>query len=354
MKILVTGGNGFIGQYVVEQLLESGYKVAIFDRKLKMKNFKLNDNVEHVFGSITDPVAVHEAMSEVDGFIHLASVLGTQETIKNPVPAVHTNILGGLNILEASTHFQVPGINITVGNWWMNNTYSIAKNMTERFVHMYNKERGTKISNVRVVNAYGPRQSVAAPFGESSVRKIMPSFICRALTGRDIEVYGDGSQVSDIVFVEDVARIIVMELASVIQNGPREYCLEIGPQDQTTVFEIAVLVRDIVQELGFKKVGIKHLPMRPGENNNALLSIDGAYKLQTTINNFINSEKNPKLLSITTGSLIRSLRNIVSADISTLDHLNFDKKTLILPKDGVKRTIQYYLDHKGVVWNDYN
>lgn len=353
MKILVTGGNGFIGQHVTEQLKENGHTTVIFDRKTKSHQHNSTCNIEYIYGSITDATAVHEAMSEVDAFIHLAGVLGTQETIKNPVPAAYTNTIGGLNMLEAAAFHKVPGINITVGNWWMNNTYSITKNMTERFAHMYNKERETSISNIRIVNTYGPGQSVAAPFGHSSVRKIMPSFICHALTGRDIEVYGDGSQVSDIIYVNDVARIIVSELDSVFKNGPRKYCLEIGPKEQMTVYEIAVLVRDIVAEFGLKKVGIKYLAMRPGENTNALLSEVGAIKLNLAMKELYVDEKHPMLLSNAMGSMVRALCNVVSADLTTLQHLNIDTDNLTPPDVGIRNTVQYYLKSKGATWNDY-
>ncbi|WP_419689573.1 NAD-dependent epimerase/dehydratase family protein [Burkholderia theae] len=353
MKILVTGGNGFIGRHVVKALLDDGHKVAILDRKIKAQPNDVSPHIEYVYGSITDAAAIHEAMSEVDGFVHLAGVLGTQETIKNPAPAVHTNAVGGLNLLEAAAHYSVPGVNITIGNWWMNNAYSITKNMTERFVHMYNKERATRISNVRIVNTYGPGQSVAAPFGQSSVRKIMPSFICRALTGRDIEVYGSGEQVSDIVYVEDVARIISLELASVMASGPREYCLEIGSRRPSTVLETAILVRDIVADLGLAKVNIKHLPMRPGEHDNAVLSNEGADRLSSAVGALMTTEKNSILLSVTTSSMIRSLRNVVSANLSTLDHLDVDIDRLTPPEVGIAHTVNYYFNQKGVVWDDY-
>jgi len=90
----------------------------------------------------------------------------------------------------------------------MQNTYSITKSTVERFVAMYNAERGTKVNVVRAMNAYGPRQVPAAPYGPSKVRKIAPSFICRALKGDPLEMYGTGSQVSDMVYVTDVAEAL--------------------------------------------------------------------------------------------------------------------------------------------------
>ena len=160
MKVLVTGGMGFIGRYVVEELLENNHTPIIFDHHRRLAK-EYPDGVEVFQGDIMDDVAVTEAMAHCDSWIHLAAVLGTQETIKNPRPAAKSNLIGGLNILEAAAQYNLPGTYIAVGNHWMNNTYSITKTMIERFIDMYNRNRGTKVNIVRVVNAYGPRQLAA-------------------------------------------------------------------------------------------------------------------------------------------------------------------------------------------------
>ncbi len=172
MKVLVTGGQGFIGQYTVEELIRRGHTPVIFDtRDLGFRP----EGTEFVVGDIRDDTAVTEAFAHADAFIHLAGVLGTQETISNPRPAAKTNLLGGLNVLMAAKQYDVPGVNIAVGNHWMNNTYSITKNMIERFVAMFNKEHGTRINIVRPTNAFGPRQSSFPPYGSSKVEKITPA-----------------------------------------------------------------------------------------------------------------------------------------------------------------------------------
>jgi UDP-glucose 4-epimerase len=268
MKILVTGGNGFIGQYVVEELLERKYEVLVLDRLLPVEK---NENVEYMFGDITDSTQVTEAMAHSDGWIHLAGVLGTAETIYNPRPAAETNILGGLNVLEAATQYKLPGVNIAVGNHWFQNTYSITKSTVERFCVMFREERDLQVSVVRALNAYGPRQSIAAPYGSSKVRKIMPSFICRALTGTDIEIYGTGNNVMDMIHVSDVAKILVNTLEETIKNGALKEVQEAGTSRRTTVNDIAVVVRDSIDRLNNidmsepPGVQIKHIDMRPGE-----------------------------------------------------------------------------------------
>src|SRR3954471_19193732 len=107
---------------------------------------------------------------------------------------------------------------------------------------MFNKERGTRINVVRSVNAYGERQLAATPFAEGRVRKIIPAFVCRALSNLPVEVYGDGEQVSDMVYVRDVARMLVHGLELASQGQVVDFTIECGPRDNATVNQVAELV----------------------------------------------------------------------------------------------------------------
>lgn len=266
MKVLVTGGAGFIGSYTVEKLIERGHTPVILDHFNRQEAYPC----QVILGNVRDDVAVTEAMAHVDGCIHLAAVLGTQETILNPRPAAQSNLMGGLNILEASVQYDIPVCYIGVGNYWMNNTYSITKTMIERFIDMYNSNRGTRVNIVRAMNAYGPRQRPVAPWGSSKVRKITPSFICRALSNMDIEIYGDGSQVSDMCWVGDVAHALVVGLEKAKDGILFQTAVEVGPKQNSTVQSIATLIKEITNS----ESKIVNLPMRPGETPNAVVSAD--------------------------------------------------------------------------------
>lgn len=268
MKILITGGNGFIGGYVVEECLYRGHEPLVFDH---MDRRHEDTRKSPVFlGDVRDSTAVTEAMAHVDGWIHLAAVLGTQETIRNPRPAAESNLMGGLNMLEAAAQYETPGTYIGVGNHWMNNTYSISKTMIERFASMFNEERGTRINIVRAMNAYGPRQEAAPPYGSAKVRKITPAFICRALANDPLEVYGDGEQISDMVWVGDVARALVKATESAAAGDVFDRAVEVGPKEHRTVNEVARLIID----LSGSQSHIKHVPMRPGEIAGATVAAD--------------------------------------------------------------------------------
>ena len=131
---------------------------------------------------------------------------------------------------------------------------------------MYNQYRTTSVNTVRAVNAYGPRQSAAKPYGNSKVRKITPAFVCRALSGQPIEIYGDGEQISDMVHVRDLARVLVRTLEETQAGRVFDHAIEVGPHDHCTVNEMAGLVNSLAAERTGSLVDIVHLPMRPGEN----------------------------------------------------------------------------------------
>lgn len=283
MKIGITGGTGFIGGHVVERALAGGHTVMVVDRVGRQKGTFPGEALESAFregrietfmGDVTSETDMMELAAHTDGIIHLAACLGTQETIRNPRPAATTNMIGGLNVLEACAHYGTPGVYIGVGNHWMNNTYSISKTAVERFVDMFNKERGTRVNVVRAVNAYGPRQSVAPPFGSAKVRKITPSFVCRALTGSPIEIYGDGQQVSDMVWVGDVAEALIRSLVQAAEGFTFERVVEVGPVEHKTVLDVARLIRQKARALTGKHSEIRFLPMRPGEIPGAEVTAD--------------------------------------------------------------------------------
>ena len=312
MKIGVTGSQGFIGGWVRRELLRRGHEVVVFDRYPRTP---LADGEAFFLGDIENSNSVTEMAAHVDAVIHLAAVLGTQETIQNPRPSAVTNIMGGLNVFEAAAQYRLPVVYAGVGNAWMRDhatgSYTISKTCVEDYGRMYNAYRGGIISVVRPVNAYGPGQSVAAPYGPSKVRKILPAFTCRALTGTPIEVYGDGEQISDCIYVGDVASTFVTALEYTAEHGPLEKPAEVGPTESCTVNDVARLVAHFAAEAnGGKPVGITHLPMRPGE-------VPGA---------------------------------VVRSDTSTLEPLGIDPGNFLSLEEGIRRTVEWYAENWLPFW----
>jgi len=265
VKVLVTGGTGFIGQWTVKELRSRNLEPVILDRHHLPRGDR---NIERFMGSITDKAAVDHAVSAVNGVIHLAAQLGTQETVDYPDIAFETNVMGSLNVFEAVRRYKVPAVYITVGNHWMNNPYSISKNTAERLALMFNHEHNTRITVVRGYNAYGPGQKIGP------VRKIIPNFIIPALRDEAITVYGDGSQIMDMIYVGDLAEILVDALVV-----PQEGVIEAGTGRPTTVLQIAQMV---IEKVGTGRV--ETVAMRPGEPEHAIVLADPPHpKAQTTL-----------------------------------------------------------------------
>ena len=320
MKIGITGGAGFIGGWTAAKALEHGHSVVVMDRRARQFDHpglaeaagtpELVDRLEMYLGDVMDSTAMTELAAHVDGIIHLAACLGTQETITNPRPAAMTNVLGGLNFLEAVNQYGIAGTYIGVGNHWMNNTYSISKTTVERFVHMFNAERwqhdGCPVNIVRAVNAYGPGQSMAPPYGPAKVRKITPAFVARALTGAPIEIYGDGQQVSDMVWVGDVAEALVRALEASHAGHLIPIPVEVGPEHSADVNTVA---EEILMAAARHDIPdappMRHLPMRPGEEPGAT----------------------------------------VKADVSTLGALGMSPAELVPLRVGIRRTVDWYAEN---------
>lgn len=316
MKCLVTGGAGFIGTWIRRELLARGHSILVFDHQ--DRRHQLTDGEEFFLGDVRDHVAVTEAAAHVDGIIHLAAVLGTQETISNPRPSAETNILGSLNVFEAATQYQLPTVYAGVGNHAMRligtGCYTITKSAAEDLARMYNAYRqGGRITIVRPVNAYGPGQSIAEPYGTSKVRKVMPALSCRALTNTPIEVYGDGTQISDCVWVGDVATAFVTALVHTANHGPTEHPVEVGPAESVTINNIAMMVaEEASKHTGLPPVEIEHIPMRPGEVPNA----------------------------------------VVKSDVSTLKQIGMDAADFLPLDEGIRRTVEDLATRWLPEWQD--
>jgi UDP-glucose 4-epimerase len=228
---IVTGGNGFIGRHVVSELLGRGLDVVIYDS---------------VCGGLTEARTVRDdirnyqrlaqCLSDADYVFHLSGVLGTSELFDEPRKAIEINILGALNVLEASLKRKAIRIFFpTKQNAW-NNIYSLTAQAVEKLGHSYHDNFGIDVRILRLPNIYGPRQKI------SPVRKAIPLFITQALTNRPIEIFGDGNQPVELAYVEDAAKLIVDYMMIGIQ--PPGTC-ELISDVRLTVNELADLIIDI-------------------------------------------------------------------------------------------------------------
>lgn len=239
-KILVTGSAGFIGQYVVGELHARGFHPVMFDQPL----------------DVCDRISLLVQMDGCSGVINLAGRLGTSETFGVEVDTAKVNILGALTVADVAAGYGIPMVQIGTGHRGQANPYAITKACAEDLLLERAKVRGEKVSVVRAFHAYGPGQKMCAPHGPSLVRKIIPSFVCRALTGMPVEVNGSGGQQVDLVHVADVASVLVDAL-----ELPFGEVYDAGTGRGLSVIEVA---RTVIDMCGSRS-SIEFLPMRPGE-----------------------------------------------------------------------------------------
>jgi nucleoside-diphosphate-sugar epimerase len=264
-RVLVTGSAGFIGRWVCETLAERGIEPVRFD---------------HPF-TVLDRGGLHNAMGAVDGVINLAGVLGTPESFDVEHRAVEVNILGAVNVYEFAGISRIPVVQIGTGHKGQPNPYAITKGAAEDLALARALATGRRISVVRAFHVYGEGQTPPPPHGAAKVRKIMPSFICRALAGMKLEINGDGSQLIDLVYVADVARVLVDALTA----DPGSL-LQAGTGKSSTVAQVA---RDVIAACESTST-IAHAPPRPGEPGGAVVVADAPlcdnpwpYRLSETI-----------------------------------------------------------------------
>src|SRR4051812_15955090 len=262
MDVLVTGGSGFIGSHVVDQLLAAGHRPRIFDTRPSPHHAP--DRVPVVLGDLADLDAVTAAMDGCDAVIHLAASADVNEVRQDPVDAEHRNARGTLHVLEAARRRAVARVVYASTIWVYSDTpaprhdesaplhapahlYTATKLAGEHYCHAYGELYGVEHTVLRFGIPYGPRARPAA---------VIPAFVRKALAGEPLKIAGDGLQSRRFVYVEDLADGVVRALVPAAAN--RTYNL-VGSED-VTIREIAEAVRDLVGD-----VAVEYTPGRTGD-----------------------------------------------------------------------------------------
>ena len=253
MKVIITGGSGFIGSHLADELQGRGHEVISYD--LWPPRF---NKIKTVIGSVLDKDKLDKEISGCDLVFHLAGMLGTHELVDCAIKATQVNVIGTLNVLEACRMHGVKLMEISKPNCWVN-TYTITKVAAESFTEMYRREHAVQAVTIKWFNVYGGRQPLME---EAGYKKMIPTAIVNALRGEDIEVYGNGEQTMDLVHTTDTIEATL----AIVDNWNRceGSIFEIGSGDEITVNQA---VNDIIA-LTKSSSKIVHVPMRKGEVDN--------------------------------------------------------------------------------------
>jgi UDP-glucose 4-epimerase len=216
VKILVTGGSGFIGSHIVEHYQDKAEEIRVLDnlRSGYRKNLA-GLKFRFIEGSVTDREIVAQAVAGVDYIFHMAALVSVPESMAKPRECVDINVHGLLNVLEAAATAGVKklvfassaaiyGDNPTVPKLETmlpepKSPYAVTKLDGEYYLDLFNRERGLETAAIRFFNVFGPRQDPKGAYAAA-----VPIFIEKALKGEDITVHGDGEQTRDFIYVKDI------------------------------------------------------------------------------------------------------------------------------------------------------
>jgi len=263
MKILITGGAGFIGSHLAERLLADGHKVSIIDnlstgRLENIEGFKDHPNFSYTIGSILNRELLESLVNGVDQIFHLAAAVGVKYIIENPLLSLKTNIVGTDNILELANKYkakvlitstseiygkseQVPFAeqddrllgSTHISRWG----YSCSKAIDEFMALAFFREKRLPVVIVRCFNTVGPRQ-----MGQYGM--VLPKFIKAALLDQPIVVYGTGKQTRCFADVSDVVDAFVLLMNSPNCEGE---IFNVGTTESISIEDLAVKVRTMCQ-----------------------------------------------------------------------------------------------------------
>jgi UDP-glucuronate decarboxylase len=267
MRILVTGGAGFLGSHLCERLLNEGHEVACLDnlftgRKSNIAHLLANPSFEFIRHDVVDPIKI-----EVDQIYNLACPASPVHYQHNPIKTVKTSVMGAINVLglakrvrarvfQASTSevYGDPEQHPQKETYWghvnpigIRSCYDEGKRCAETLFFDYHRQNGVDIRVVRIFNTYGPRML-------PDDGRVVSNFIVQALKGEDITIYGEGNQTRSFCYVDDLIDGFIRMMNQDKVIGP----VNLGNPGEFTIRELAEKV--IAQTKTRSKLTFKPLP----------------------------------------------------------------------------------------------
>ncbi len=259
MRVLITGGAGFIGSHLAEALLANGHSVSILDDLSTGTLDNLDTTVRHPLlefleATILDRVVVRSQVSTCDYVVHLAAAVGVQTILHKPLASLKTNVEGCENVLDACREFGRPVLLASTSEIYGKNetdslcedadsvigsssidrwSYATAKKLDEFLGLAYHGTHGLPVTITRFFNIVGPRQS--ARYG-----MVLPAFVRAALVNEPIRIFGDGRQTRNFTYIDDCIDALLRLLRNPVAAGK---VINIGGSEEVSIRELAKRVR---------------------------------------------------------------------------------------------------------------
>jgi UDP-glucose 4-epimerase len=279
MRVLVTGGAGFIGSHLVDALVALGDEVAVVDDMSAGRPGRVSAQAAVHKLTVTEAAALAAVTAEFrpEVICHLAARIDVRASVADPVDDAQINVIGTVNVLEAA---RTVGARVLFGSTGAviygrdapipsmedvlplpESPYGVAKNCAEQYVQLYNRLHGTRHAVLRFANVYGPRQD---PIGQVGVAAI---FCAQALAGQRPVIYGDGQQTRDFVYVADAVNAY---LAAIDRRRPGIW--NVGTGVEVSVLELARIIGTVAG----RPIDPVFAPARPGELRRGALASERA------------------------------------------------------------------------------
>jgi UDP-glucose 4-epimerase len=287
LKVLITGGAGFIGSHLLNHLLKSGYEIAVLDNfsSGKIENIKEhlhNKNFRLIKGDIRNPEDVKKALQNIDAVCHLAAIVNIPLSIENPSLTNDVNVQGTLNLLEASIKNGIKRFiyvstcavygeakYLPIDEEHPTNPlspYGVSKLTAEHYCKVFHKIYGLQTICLRFFNVYGPKQP-SGPYGG-----VITTFLESLKRNKPIIIYGDGNQTRDFIYVKDAVEACALAL---IHKNCAGKTFNIGTGTKTSINELAQV---LIEQINKSNVKIIHVKERKGDIKESYADIRKAEK----------------------------------------------------------------------------
>ncbi len=277
MKVLVTGGAGFIGSHVAERLLEEGHAVVVVDNEATGRAESVPPGAHYLKGDVSRREELEPAFAcGVDAVCHIAGQVSLIRSFSDPVADLRTNVQGTVQVLCLCLKYQVPRLLYASSMTVYGHTdvlptpedtpcrpvsyYGIAKYAAERYAHTtaerVDLDFPLRVTSFRMYNVYGPRQALDNPY-----QGVLGIFLGNLLRGEPITVFGDGEQSRDFVYVSDVVDAWV---AALNKPASSDQVFNLGSGRRTSINQLADHVLSVLPR-SRRDHPVRYAPGRPGE-----------------------------------------------------------------------------------------